>query len=150
VRDEEKKYEEDELFNEEVVKLVEYHHDLKYLNHRRWVKVMNFEVDVLATFETPERRLKRVVVFELKKGGNWEECISQAFERMVIANYTYAVLEAPRLSDLVSFMIDREDITQMLRKGVGVVAHVRSVGPRPLLVHKARFRPASNLLSYCQ
>ena len=150
MRGEEKRYEEDELFNSEVVELVERHHGLNYVSHRRWVKVMDFEVDVLATFETLERRLKRVVVFELKKGGNWEECISQAFERMAIANYAYAVLEAPCLSDLVSFMIDREGVAQMLRKGVGVVAYVRSVGPRPLLVRKAKFRATSNLLSYCQ
>jgi len=29
----------------------------------------------IAVFETPDRKLKRIVTFELKKNGNWEECI---------------------------------------------------------------------------
>jgi len=142
------RYQEDSLFNEDLIRLVELHHGLRYVNHKRWAKVYCFEVDVIATFETPDRKLKRIIMFELKKNGNWEECIIQAFRRMTMSNYSYAVLEAPQLTDLVNFMINRENICRMLREGVGVIAYIKSMGNKPIILYKAKFHTVSNLFEH--
>lgn len=85
-------FQEDELFNEEVIRVIEKYHNFKFVKAVRHAVVDKLEVDVVAYFVTPTYQ-RRVIGFELKENDIWK-ALNQAFKRAKHFNYFYIVINS--------------------------------------------------------
>lgn len=115
-------FNEDYYLDEEVIKIIEEHHDLKFMTLTRHVRMFGLEIDAVAIFETP-RHFTRSVGFELKEN-DLPKAIIQALVRRPYFHYFYIVIPWPPKA-ITSYILGNPMASEIRRNGVGIIgAHM--------------------------